>query len=69
MWKELEKNSGIILFIDLTRGYRIIYNKSGITEEMEKFKARIAREYRYCEVFEAWIEKVLLSLKKIENEK
>lgn len=57
------------MFIDLTRGYRIIYNKSGITEEMEKFKARIAREYRYCEVFEAWIEKVLLSLKKIENEK
>jgi hypothetical protein len=50
-------NSEALLFIDLTRGYRIIYDKSGITEEMEKFKARIAREYMYDEVFEAWIEK------------
>ncbi len=50
-------NSEALLFIDLTRGYRIIYDKSGITEEMEKFKAMIAREYMYDEVFEAWIEK------------
>jgi hypothetical protein len=51
LWKELEKSSGIILFIDSTRGYCIIYDKSGITEEMEKFKAMIAREYMYSEVF------------------
>jgi hypothetical protein len=50
LWKELEKSSGIILFIDSTRGYCIIYDKIGITEEMEKFKAMIAREYMYSEV-------------------
>lgn len=48
-------NSEALLFLDLTRGYRIIYDKSGFEEEMVKFKAQIAREYTYDEEFEAWI--------------
>ncbi len=50
-------NSEALLFLDLTRSYRIIYDNCGFEEEMAKFKERIAREYTYNEEFEAWIEK------------
>jgi predicted nucleotidyltransferase len=47
-------SSEALLFIDLTRGYKMLYNRAG--DELEKFKRVIERKYVYSEELEAWIE-------------